>query len=246
MYIYQYLRGSISAWNFKNKQIFTHAIMFKYLCEVCIFNKLNIILLPADPIRTIIFGSTFGIYSPFLRSQIWLFIFNYNLVSNLIHERLNIIFACRCNFRIRRNDIRLKRWGERERQNGGMANLTCSYSRVSRFADARREKKNEFHFELICERSSRIDMGLWNPRWRRRIREGRVGAGNRVRSHRRRQHGGYYTSVTPPSKLQKFYKTQRSSRDYVPRDLWPGLCYCASRLESCSYIAPCETKYSDF
>lgn len=134
---------------------------------------------------------------------------------------------------------------ERKRkENGGTANLTCPYRRILR--SRMWEEKSGFHLKLICERSPRIDTRLWNPRWRRRrIREGCVGAGNRVRSHRRRQHGGYYTSVTPPSKLQKFYKTQRSSRDYVPRDLWPGLCYCASRLAS-DYIAPCETKYSDF
>lgn len=95
--------------------------------------------------------------------------------------------------------------------------------------------------------------GLWNPRRRRigRGGEGRgvcVGAGNRVRSHRRRQHRGYYTSVTPPSKLQKFYKTQRSSHDYVLRDLWPGLCiaradsqarlYCVARNKVLRFLTP--------
>jgi len=59
-----------------------------------------------------------------------------------------------------------------------------------------------------------------------------------IRRHRCQQrHGRYYTSVTPLSKLQKFYKTQRSPRDYVPRDLWPRLCYCECRPRY-GHIAP--------
>ena len=105
---------------------------------------------------------------------------------------------------------------------------------------------------LVCRYEAKKWVPLWVNLWAKpanryesyEIRGGgdgsrrsNVGAGNRVRSHHRRQHGGYYTSVTPPSKLQKFYKTQRSSRDYVPRDLWPGLCYCANRLLKRLYCA---------
>lgn len=55
-----------------------------------------------------------------------------------------------------------------------------------------------------------------------------------------RWHRGYYTSVTPLSKLRKFYKTQRSSVDYVPRDLWPAPLLL--RWVVSSYIASRKTK----
>lgn len=53
----------------------------------------------------------------------------------------------------------------------------------------------------------------WNGGW---------GFGSRLETQFAGGTGGYYTSVTPLSKLRKFYKTQRSLSNYVPRDLWPG------------------------
>lgn len=122
----------------------------------------------------------------------------------------------------------------KKKENCGMANLTCSYSWILVHECEGKKKRIPLRVNLWTKLANRYG-AMKSAGGGRGSGGGCVGAGNRVRSHRRRQHGGYYTSVTPPSKLQKFYKTQRSSRDYVPRDLWPGLCYCASRLESRLY-----------